>query len=627
MTYRRGPEYRRLPTRIAVIASAAFATASCSPDVQSSPTSEIFPNQPQVSEATPIPTEGVLVEAGIAQDRSEILAGFGGAVGAGGSLSSRIEKVFNNSTIQGSLNRSSLAPIIDSDGGITQIGSSGDQRVCFPNMPEKLFNPNVASEEDSKLETREFVITYGDIPTQEARFQGLGAVALENTRQDLICVNAIANSDNNPFGVRDGVVLNVLIDRNNGDIYGTLPSIYGADQNVRFDFATSQVVVDNVVINYEGPRMAELTVQPTFRSEINELQDDLREIGVETEVVEQENGDIVLNHEGSRGEKEIGVFGEQGGEFVFVVTKENGKTASFSVDQVRVDSESEQLQIVDEEENILFAYIHQVQKLYQYADLPYLTGTTGRLNIVIGDSFDRDDGYGFSSLRVGYRDFRTPGSDPIPTREFRDPGTGQLIELDSAGRLSLATEIAQVITAQAWDPTYTFADLREGKLHQIRTLDGEMHEVDPSRDVTFYWTGAQPRGEYYTYPSIGAWKFWWAADEEGALSLYASVNPEDQIWAQPWNVDVNLRQALLTMMVHQHLGPNNQINHVPYGSGSYLGILPSSKDRSLVKLLIYLVHEIDQEKLQEMRSQLRPGQEPDYEFAQDTEIDLIWVNR
>ena len=358
------------------------------------------------------------------------------------------------------------------------------------------------------------------------------------------------------------------------------------------------------------------------------LQEELAAVGVETELQKLGNGDLVLTHTDSRGETEIGTFRQQGSELVFVVTKTNGKPAYFPVEQVKVDPETEHLTIVDEEGNTLFAYIQQVGRLNQYADLPYLTETVGRLTVAIGDSFDRSDDYGFNSLTVGYRDSSTAGFDPMLIREFRDPGTGQTVELDSAERLSLATEIAQVIAAQAWDPNYTFTDLREGEHHQIRTLDGEMHEVDPTKGMTFYLTGSQPSEKYYTYEGFGGqrWKFWWEADDQGGLTVFIAVNPTDPVFGQVWNIDLHLRQSLLTMMIHQYADPNSRFS-VPYGSSGYRYILPSSSDRGLVKLLISLVQELDQEKLQELRSQLRPGQEVDYEFATDNDIDLLWAER
>ena len=58
MTYRKSPEHQ--PTigagkRFAVVAGLAF-TAACSAEIQASPTTEIFPTQPQATEIVPTPS-------------------------------------------------------------------------------------------------------------------------------------------------------------------------------------------------------------------------------------------------------------------------------------------------------------------------------------------------------------------------------------------------------------------------------------------------------------------------------------------------------------------------------------------------------------------------------------------
>lgn len=236
------------------------------------------------------------------------------------------------------------------------------------------------------------------------------------------------------------------------------------------------------------------------------------------------------------------------------------------------------------------------------------------------------------NLTVGYRDTSTPGPDPMLSREFRDPGTGQMLTLDSAGRLSLATEIAQVIAAQAWDPNYTFADLREGKHHQIRMLDGTMHEVDPTKGLTFHLTGTQPPGEFYDEQNITAGaKYWWEVDRNGALSVHASIDPKGP-YGCGCNIDITFRKGLLSMMLIQYVEENQRIPYsytgfIQTGSNSYRRLIPSSSSRSLVALAIQLVNELDPTKLQELRSLLRSGQEIDYVSAIDFNIDLLWAER
>lgn len=281
MTYRRGPEYRPVYRIGSGLAIAGLVLTSCRAEIQPTITETPFSTQPRPTEVLPTaPSYPEGIAPGVVQEEGEIRAAFGVAVEAGGL--GDIYPVFNNETLQKSLNGVGLVPILGPEvfGGIeigtgriiTQVGyQPGGRRTCFPNMPGVLFNPNVAAGQDDWLEANNLIVKYGEkffneeteeFEIREVRFQGLGAVSLEQTPQDIICVNAIINTLDNPFDGPLGKVLNVIMDTN-GNIYGTLPAIYSADQQVRIDFNNGGVFVGNDKVWEIGDSMAELAAQST----------------------------------------------------------------------------------------------------------------------------------------------------------------------------------------------------------------------------------------------------------------------------------------------------------------------------------------------------------------------------
>ncbi len=271
MTFRRGPEYSPVYKIGSGLAIAGLALTSCRAEVSPTITDTPFSTQPRSTEVLPTaPPYPEGIAPGVVQEAGEIRAAFGAAVGAGGL--GEIVPIFNDETLQESLNASGLAPILGPEIGgsrvITQIGhQNGGRRACFPNMPAELFNPNVATGRDDRLEANNLIEKYGEgllneetgeLEIIEVRFQGLGAISLEQTPQDIICVNAVINTLDNPFDSPLGKVLNVIMDTD-GNIYGTLPAIYSADQQVRIDLNNGGVYVGTEKVWEIGDAMAELT--------------------------------------------------------------------------------------------------------------------------------------------------------------------------------------------------------------------------------------------------------------------------------------------------------------------------------------------------------------------------------
>ena len=362
-----------------------------------------------------------------------------------------------------------------------------------------------------------------------------------------------------------------------------------------------------------GVRKAgELGLDLQFEVELDNLRTSLSQNGLETELTQLGNGDYAFSHIDRGNSTEIGVITNQSGQNLFELTKENGKPAYFSIDQAQVDPESGFLTFDGNDGEVNFVYVSQIHELRQVRDFPYLSEMAGRLTMNIGESFDRKDGYGFRRLTVDNR---------LPLREFLDPGTGETLNLNSQERLSLATEVAQVLIAQAWDSNYNFSDLREGKTHQIRTMDGEMLTVDPTKGLNFYLTSTQPEGGYFKERMGNDIEHWWDVDSEGALSIYVSIDPTDEHVGNGYNLDFHYRQSLLSTMLLQYDESAFYLGYEPYSR------LPQSS-WGKVGLLIGLVSEIDQDKLQNLPSEVSYyGSDLMKELAIDHNIHLLYASR
>ncbi|OGY18131.1 MAG: hypothetical protein A2900_05480 [Candidatus Chisholmbacteria bacterium RIFCSPLOWO2_01_FULL_50_28] len=263
------PEYRAAGGLVVL----GLALSACTTEAQATITPEQFPTQPRSTEVLPSPTPEFSV--GRTQSQEDIRVGLGRAVGAGGPESfQRFEQIHNNSLLQDALNRVGLNPwigeLLNGRSILTQVGTHSDgRRTCFPTMPELIYNPDVParpgqeSGQDDWLSTNNFVVSYGDGVTRSERLKAISAVTLRNTTEDVICVNTYVSRDRpNPYGKKPGTLLNVLINRQTGRIYGTLRAAYAQTDQVEFDARTGSVFVNGVETWYEGEGMADLVIPP-----------------------------------------------------------------------------------------------------------------------------------------------------------------------------------------------------------------------------------------------------------------------------------------------------------------------------------------------------------------------------
>jgi len=299
---RRSPEYSRSVKLGSGLAILNLALSSCVYEARGAtidPTQS--PTAPRVTETfSPTATPDVILGPSVEQDR---IVAFGRAVGAGGQ--NPIETTFGGSNLMDVLWGSGLWPIIDGsrtnsrgENLITQTAILPDgSRMCFPNSPVVLFNPDVASGQDDLIRSSNFIRYYGDGSTQDVRFQTIEAISLEKLPGNVVCVNAIARPDvGNIFDARSGTVMTVLMDRDTAKIIGAFRSVFAATDTVSLDQATGRLTVNGQSVWFEGPGVLQLTPTPTETPSYEQLQS-LKPAGVEGEVIIGENGNPQLSLE------------------------------------------------------------------------------------------------------------------------------------------------------------------------------------------------------------------------------------------------------------------------------------------------------------------------------------------
>lgn len=354
-----------------------------------------------------------------------------------------------------------------------------------------------------------------------------------------------------------------------------------------------------------------------LEEQISPLINLLSEEGIEMTLVPQGTGKFLLIHTwGSRSE-EVGTIWSGAEGYLFQLIDQDKRPLTLPLKQLRVSPQTHQMSIVGEDELVYFSYISQIFRWTQVREIPYLSKRVGRLVIQVDESW-RDG---------GIRDV-VINQDILPY-QLDDPETGEMLTLDSGERLSLATEVAEVLAARAWEPSYSFSDLRQGKVYSIRDLNGEMLEVDPSNDLIFYWTlRALPEGSY-SYPNVqSSAEYWWDVDA-GTLRLSVSIDLEDPIASWGGNVDIFYRKALLTMLLGQYPYleiEGTQVQWIPDDYPSYSQLLPDDTSRNLSQLIVALVHEIDEEKLQERQSNVG-NLEIGLELGIDFDKDLFYTEK
>ena len=265
----RGPEYFRGIRPIGSLTILGLVVTSCS--FEARPTIDPSPSATRARATetyTPTPSPTTLPGTSF---ESEQLVAFGRAIGAGGP--GRLEDpIYNSRDIQNGLIEKGLIPLVDS----SRKGSGGQDlltqtlvlpdgtRVCFPNSPVELFNPEVASGRDEWLFDANFIRYYGSRNPQETRFQTVPVVSLDRLSTNIVCVNTIAMSGReNIFGARPGTVLTVLFDTRTGDTPGAFRSVFAASDALGFDQTTGRLTVNGQPVWFEGPGMLQLTPTPT----------------------------------------------------------------------------------------------------------------------------------------------------------------------------------------------------------------------------------------------------------------------------------------------------------------------------------------------------------------------------
>lgn len=272
---RRGsPEYHSVVRFGSGLVIGSMFFQACVPERQiPTPTSEIFPTRPIPTEVF-IPTPDLSNElVGLVRTPQEIQEAVGRFVGDGGPVYARVESVGEKEdvfeTLKASLNRNGLG-IFHEGRIVSQIAILGDGTlVCFPVMPKQLWNPYVERHQDNWIRDEQFVISYGNGVSGAVRYQAISAISLEKSVDSLTCVNAFVNRENNIYGAEPTTLFTVLMDQNTGEIFGEVPTVYGADDRVEVQVDSStgnlKVVVNGMPVWFTGERMVELAEQATSR--------------------------------------------------------------------------------------------------------------------------------------------------------------------------------------------------------------------------------------------------------------------------------------------------------------------------------------------------------------------------
>ncbi len=317
-----------------------------------------------------------------------------------------------------------------------------------------------------------------------------------------------------------------------------------------------------------------------FFSALSLLLDELESKGTVVEISEDGKGDFVLTHQDGSKNAEIGVVSREDGVLNF--TDSNDRASSIPIGQLVISQDTGRLSVIGDKGEIYFSYIPEIFKWRQLIELPYLSIGNEQFSINFGDSWKRDDKFGLVDLVI---------NDQIPNRTFVEPFTGQVRSLSPMERLHLAAEIAQVVSAQATDPSYTLIDLREGKLYSLVTLEGSERVVDPAKGITVYITATRPAGSFYSYPGSSIpINYAWQVDNQRALTMYVVISPLVPELQDGGNFDVLYLKTLLTMMLYQH----DEDGRLSLSYSVYSRELP---DPYMAELMAELVHELDPVKL------------------------------
>lgn len=248
---------------------------------------------------------------------------------------------------------------------------------------------------------------------------------------------------------------------------------------------------------------------PEMESElaVANLQAQLAEQGVETELVEGEGGDLVFSHLIGSRTVELGTFVNRAGGYEFKIIKLNSKSAFFSLDSLFVDSETGRFSIQDKNGSKLFEYYHETGRWQQLVDFPYLTLSSpdGRTEWVVGESLENE---------VSFLAWNTE----VPDLEYKDPENGETRNLTPEQRFQEAVYLTYWSLAKARHPDITLSQIRNGTTFTYEDNEGNIQTVDTSQPFRFIWTKTNGPGKRYDHGGLG---YWFEVDNAGGMTVYS----------------------------------------------------------------------------------------------------------
>jgi hypothetical protein len=251
---------------------------------------------------------------------------------------------------------------------------------------------------------------------------------------------------------------------------------------------------------------------PSFPNEqMTQLQEQLAQYGTETEIVEDEKGEFILNDINRTKAVEIGVFRLEDNQYVFVVIKSNGEEITYPISQLGIDEEDNRLVIRDETGRINFKYYPELQRLKQEIEFPYLELSTesGRFNLKIGESMEDD----IKSIEW---------NNDIPPLRYQDPETGEIRMLTPQERFDEAVFVAFWSLAKGSGQPVKLSEIREGVKFQFEDNEGNMREIDTGESFHLILTNSSMNGKFYKYCKVSVEKFWLETNDIGKLWIYVN---------------------------------------------------------------------------------------------------------
>lgn len=239
--------------------------------------SETTPTE-QLPQATPT-TETISTQEVFPGDSdSSFLAVPGVPEGFGGT--GEISELVNNQQIQDNLNRQGYAPVANGGGVLSRTQSQDGSEVCNSNLPDKIYNPDVPSEEDTRIAGESGIVSYGDSETGEIRVKAIGVVSTDGLPDEWDCLNAVVVDKENPAGW--GALRTLVID-GEGNIKAERPAAYAGTDNleVRWENSGPSLYVNGNAVNFTFREGVQPTkVEPTPTEEVETPESVAEELGI-----------------------------------------------------------------------------------------------------------------------------------------------------------------------------------------------------------------------------------------------------------------------------------------------------------------------------------------------------------